>query len=185
MPEEVVQNPGQGGAGEAAEPTAPAAPTTPETPAKPDPLDEISDPVAREEAKKHRAIARRHEKKGDEPETPATPAPQYARQEDVALVVTNQAKALVSEEIREAWDELMKIPLGGANPLDAESIAANMQQRFVLYKGSQTTPNPAVDLSRNAGAQPGTPGKSPAPAKPTFKPMDIDSVADQLYGGKS
>jgi hypothetical protein len=191
MPEAEVQNPGQGGAGEAVEPTETpetqpeATPESAPEGSQPDPLDDIQDPAARAEAKKARAILRRNARKGDEPEAPA-PQPTYAKADDVAKVVTTQAKALVSEEVREAWDELMKIPLAGVDPMDPQSIAANMADRFVLYKTKQTAPNPTRDLRTSAGVHGAAP-KSTEPQKRTTFPklLDADAQAEILYGNKS
>lgn len=82
-------NQGQGGAGGAVEPTAPVV--TPEP--NGDPLDDIKDPVARAEAKKFRAIARRQDGKDD---TPPAPTPEkFASKDDLAILVTEIGRAHV------------------------------------------------------------------------------------------
>lgn len=156
------QNPDLGGAGEAVAPTAPA--TVPSG----DPLDDIKDEAARAEAKKHRAIARRQ---GDK-ETPApTPAP--APSGDVALTNKAVAKTLVSQEVRENWDELMSIPLGGYNANDPESIAENMTQRLAILKARPRKSDPAKDLTASPGIR-GTTGNPPPSPTDKFKRKVVD-----------
>src|SRR3990167_1700776 len=152
MSEEDVQTPGLEGAGEAVEPKEP------ETPEPSDPLDAIKDPVARAEAKKARAIVRRNAR--DEKPEPPAPSQPVASREDLAVIVTNQAKELVSPEIREHWEELSKIPLEGYNPMDARSIADNMADRLVILKTKQAKPNPAKDLATSPGIR-GSTGEAP------------------------
>lgn len=183
MPEEDVQNPASGGAGEATDTTAPQvvpeAPT-PETPKEPsdDPLDEISDPVARAEAKKFRAIARRQEK----PEAPAQ-APSKPVAPVADKTVTFMAKSIVSAEVKEHWDELMSIPLSGYDASDPESIAQNMTDRLAILRSRPAKQNPAKDLSTSTvvNAKSGT--APAAETKTVFpRPLDVDAQAERLYG---
>lgn len=164
------------GAGEATEPTAPVPEATPE-PATADPLDDIKDEAARAEAKKHRAIARR----ADKGAVPQAPAPAPSQKDDVlAKVVTNQAKELVSDEVRDNWDELVKIPLQGFDPMDARSIARNMQQRLVIFKAEQKPETGAEKLTQTPGIR----GASPRPQdvkKPIPRLKDADAMAAELY----
>lgn len=147
----------ESGAGEAAEPTEPAQPEP-----HGDPLDDIQDEKARAEAKRDRAIARRQAKKEPEPTPSPALSQDVAKKDDLAVIVTNQAKQLVSPEVREVWDELIKIPLGGANPMDAHSIAENMADRLVIYKTKQTTKdNPTKDLTSSPGIR-GATGTAPS-----------------------
>lgn len=179
MSEEQDPTQGQEGAGEAVEPTD-VTPSQEPTPSS-DPLDDIKDPVAREEAKKFRAIARRAEKKADPAPTAPLPA-NVATTDQLAVLVTNQAKDLVSAEVRENWDELIKIPLDGYNHLDARSIAQNMSERLAILKERQAKPNPAKDLSTSSGER-GTSGKTPEVKKSVFpRPLDVDAQAELLYG---
>ncbi len=180
MPEDDVQNPALGGAAEATEGTG--TETTPDPSS--DPLDAIQDPAAREEAKKHRAIARRLEKK-PELQTPTAPLPatNVATKEDLGVLVTNQAKELSSAEVQEHWDALMSIPLEGYNALDARSIAQNMAERLAIFKTRQAAPNPAKDLSTSSGER-GTSGKAPETKKGSNipRPLSVDDQAERLYG---
>lgn len=177
------QNPGLGGAGEAVDTTEPQEPQTPQEPSS-DPLDAIQDPVAREEAKKHRAIARRLEKK-PELQTPTAPLPatNVATKEDLGVLVTNQAKELSSAEVREHWDALLSIPLEGYNALDARSIAQNMSERLAIFKTRQAAPDPAKDLATSSGER-GTSGKAPETKKGSNipRPLSVDDQAERLYG---
>lgn len=132
-----------------------------------DPLDAIQDEGVRAEMKRLRAIDARHKDKGGlaavAKEAPATDA---VSKNDLAKFVTNQAKGMVSQEIRDNWDSLMAIPLGGYDQLDAHSIAQNMANRLVLFKQGQTdTPaNPAAALQTTTAT--GT-GQAPATAAKT------------------
>ena len=175
-------NPGQGGGGEPAAPNSDpnAAPNAdpnndpnndpnsdpnaePNSDPNSDPLDAIEDPVAREEAKKHRAIARRVEKNGgggneDDPSEPAPaadPAPaapasgEAATKDDLKTLVLADAKKMVAPEVAEVWDELKAVPLGGFDSMDAESVASNMIKRYNLYRMDNPADpdNPAAPLS--------------------------------------
>lgn len=168
------QNPGEGGAGEAVEPTEPIAPKEPAP--SDDPLDDIKDPTARAEAKKFRAIARRNAKDTEQP-----PVQEFAKKDEIAKLVTDRAKDLVSEEARELWDELSKIPLGGFDPLDARSIANNMEKRLTLHKASNPSKadNPAKDLATTPQGVKGATGATvPTQAKkdpPNFKVTTHDA----------
>lgn len=98
-------------------------------PASNDPLDAIEDLEARAEAKRLRAIDRRKVK--EEPKTVEPSA--YATKDDLKRMATIEAKKLVAPEVKALWDELTAVPLGGFDPLDAESIAKNMQTRYQVY----------------------------------------------------
>lgn len=164
MTEEVVQTPGQESAGEAVEPKV-------ETPSG-DPLDDIKDEAARAEAKKHRAIARREAK-----QEPA-PAPAPVPSGDSGLTTKAVAKTLVSAEVKENWDALMEIPLGGFNANDPESIAQNMTERLAILKARPTKDDPAKDITATPGIR-GTSGPTPqAQGADKFKPKvkDLESA---------
>lgn len=194
MSKEEVQNPASGGAGEAIEPTEPQAPaaepTTPQEPPAPaaepanpsgDPLDDIRDPVARAEAKKYRAIARRK----DEPAPSAPPAPSQPAAPAADKTVTFLAKQAVSDEVREHWDELLSIPLAGYDATDPASIAANMTARLAVFKAQPQKPaNPARDLAADTGTRGRTTGGTPPTEKKSAipRPLDVDAKAKQLYG---
>lgn len=113
-----------------------------------DPLDAIQDPVAREEAKKHRAIARRLEKeKGDDKISAPTPS-NIATKDDLKTLVMADAKKMVSPAVAEVWDELKAIPLSGFDSMNAESVATNMIERYNIYLSRNPSPDNSVnDLS--------------------------------------
>jgi hypothetical protein len=180
MTEEQVLTPGEEGAGEAAAPTVPAAEVTPTPAPNADPLDDIKDEAARAEAKKFRAIARRQDK---QIAVPSEPTPIAPSQDALAKVVTNQAKQLVSDEVRDNWDELSKIPLQGFDPMDAQSIAKNMAQRLAIFKSEQKPESGAEKLSQSPGI------RGASPAAPSVKKLiprlrDVDAIAADLYGSK-
>jgi len=98
----------------------------------------------RAEIKKVRAISRRKSSKPTpEPEKveEEKPKSEFVTKKDLAKVATNDAKALVSDEVLEVWDDLMSIPLGGYDLLDSRSIAANMVERFAIHSAR----NPEAD----------------------------------------
>lgn len=188
MPEDDVQNPGEGGEGESLEPTEPE--TTPEGQPEgedrepsDDPLDDIKDPKARAEAKRDRAIARRKAGKDETPNPPAPSQPSYVTKDDLSVFVTSQAKQLASDEVREHWDELMSIDLGGYDARDPQSIAQNMSDRLVIYKSRQVSKVDTRSLTTSTAR--GSAGKTPhktdsKPIVPRIK--NVDEQAKELYG---
>lgn len=183
---EIEPKPGEAGAGDALDTkenlnpdgTAKAGNDGEDDPS--DPLDDIKDPKARAEAKAHRAIARRKakERNDDEGEDEEDPTPvdtsKYATKEDLKKIATNDAKKLVPEHIKNLWSELAAIPLGGFDPLDAESIAANMSDRFDIYvkKNPDKAPDPSVEFTTTSVVPNGTGGgskKSVARELPGYK----------------
>jgi hypothetical protein len=103
-----------------------------------DPLDLLSDPEEiRAEAKKFRSIAQRKAKPIVEKKIETQQIVQtsdFVRRSDLERGATNKAKQLVGSEIAAEYDELIKIPLGGYDPLDAESIALNLKERYAILK---------------------------------------------------
>lgn len=169
-------------------PKIPAEVTPPETSS--DPLDAIVDEKARNEAKAHRAIARRaakREESADEEDDAEDDQPDssvYATKEDLKKLATNDAKKLVPEHVKDVWDELVAIPLGGFDAMDAESIAQNMQKRFNLYlmENPDKAPDPANDFTVTPHMPVGTSGgqsklkAAPVRPLPGFKePVQPDS----------
>lgn len=165
------QNPGQGGEEENVTPKGDEGEEeTPGTPSS-DPLDAIQDEEARAEAKRHRAIARRVEKKAEEEEEETPSQSKFATKEDLKKLATNDAKKLVSDEVRNLWTELVAVPLGGFDALDSESIAKNMEKRYALY--IMENPDKATDPTADFTASPditanggGTKGKPKVAARP-------------------
>lgn len=111
----------------------------------PDPLDAIEDETLRNHMKGLRAKDRREKRNPKQPQTvvekakPAETATvadpsNYATKDDLKKLATIDAKKMVAPEVKELWDELTKIPLGGFDPMDAESIAGNMMKRYQLYR---------------------------------------------------
>lgn len=135
-------------AGEAIEPEEDGEPeaeeSEPEVVKSTDPLDAIEDEAARNLAKAERAKAQREARRVKEikEEAPVESTP-FATKDDLKKLATNEAKKLVAPEVKAAWDELVAIPLGGFDPMDAESIAKNMQQRFVLHSQTLSSDDPA------------------------------------------
>jgi hypothetical protein len=179
MTEDDVQTPGTEGAGEATDTTEEKQETAD---TQSDPLDDIQDPVARADAKAARAIARRSIKKDDKegknekPEASApAPSQSVASKEELAVVVTNQAFELASPEVKEHWNDLLAIPLGGFNPMDARSIAANMAERLVILKAKPSKDNPTKEITSSPGIR-GTTGTPPSgEVKDRFKAKVADA----------
>lgn len=133
-----------------------------------------------ENVKKDKILERNRKKQ----EKPATPEPQnFVKPEDLAIVVTNQARELVSDEVREHWDDLLKIPLSGYDSKDARSIAQNMSERLAIYKARTTDKsNSGKDLRTSSGVR-GSVGKTPETKAHTIpKFLSADDQAKQLYG---
>lgn len=147
------QNPGQGGEGEDVT-SQEGGESQDESTSSSDPLDAIEDEEARAEAKRHRAIARRVEKKAEEEEEEIPSQSKFATKEDLKKLATNDAKKLVPDEVRNLWTELVAVPLGGFDALDSESIAKNMEKRYALY--IMENPDKATDPTTNFTASPDT-----------------------------
>lgn len=189
MPEDENQNPGMGSAGEAVAPTVPVTPSEPTTPNGNDPLDDIKDEKARSEAKKFRAIARRVDKKEDTPPAVApTHSPtEFVKKDEFQILITNQAKELASPEVREAWNELLSIPLGGFNANDPRSIAENMADRYDLYKkkAANRPVNPMADLATTPGIRGSAPVVSPKQKQTDPPRLAIPTKPSEWYPKKS
>lgn len=129
-----------------------------------DPLDAIEDPeVLRAEAKKLRAIANRVKKpeaKKEEVKPVDETKGDYLTRSDYAKIATRDAKKMVPPEIAEVWDELLPIAIPGYDPLDADSIAKNMAERFAVYQtrttSKQTKPDTTVLTATNTVTGGGT-----------------------------
>lgn len=148
------QNPGLDGAGEDALELELEPEITPEGESKElgsDPLDEISDETVRSEAKKHRAIARRFEKKEE------TPAPKPEAKADTSQFLTkadffksNERKAIreitADAEIKANWNEIVPFytPRRGKETL--EDILEDIKDAVTLYKAR----NPVVEKDDSA-----------------------------------
>lgn len=122
----------------------------------PDPLDAIEDETVRNRMKGLRAKDRRDKRGPKEPVKKVEAAPKdeaevsnpsnYATKDDLKRLATQDAKKMIAPEVKELWDELTKIPLGGFDPMDAESIAKNMMSRYKLY---QTDHPEAEDIAKD------------------------------------
>lgn len=110
----------------------------------PDPYDEIEDEAVRNRLKGLRAKERRDKRALKDPVQKAEPVQKveadaanpsnYATKDDLKRLATQEAKKMIAPEVKELWDELTAIPLGGFDPMDAESIATNMMKRYQLYR---------------------------------------------------
>lgn len=144
-----------------------------ETPAEPtasDPLDLIEDEGERAEAKRLRAMARRNKNKPPAAPEVITPS-NFATKDDLKRMATNEAKKLVAPEVKALWDELVTIPLGGYDAMDAESIVKNMDKRYKLYL--MDNPIDEADPTNVFTASPTIPkaGGSKPKATPEARPL--------------
>lgn len=99
------------------------------------------------EAKKFRAISKRRSKGEKEkqpiqkvsapPALPDTDPSNFVTKDDLKRIATREAKKLVGAEIAAEWDELAKIPLSGFDPLDPESIAQNLRDRYAILQSKK------------------------------------------------
>ena len=119
-----------------------------------DPLDSLGEDELRAEAKKLRAIATRKSnktesvvKKEEPVKVVVPPTDDFIKKSDVAKIAVRDAKELVSDEIKEHWDELIDIPLFGYDNLDAKSIAKNMAERMAIFNARKPKVEAKEDVS--------------------------------------
>jgi len=67
---------------------------------------------------------------------------------------------MVSEEVRDQWDELTSIPLAGYDALDAKSIARNMTDRLAILAARKGTPKSHAGAGLQTMAMRGTAGST-------------------------
>ena len=185
------QTPELGGAGEGAEDLELELETSPEegTPTEPngDPLDDIQDPVARAEAKKNRAIARRTEKTVVAPT--ANNTQDFLKRSDFHKA--NERKAIriatADPEVKAAWSEIVQYYTPRSGKETPEDILEDIQDAITVFKSRNATvekDDSADQLQTTAvvktggGVSVATPPKTPNP--PNFKlptqPKDWYSV---------
>jgi len=179
------QNPDleNGNGGEPVAPSEADAAKAAEAAANSDPLDAITDEQVRADAKRDRAIAQRVAKREVEEKTEPTKEPEaeptsskFVTKDDLNRMATIEAKKQVAPEIKEVWDELTKIQLGGFDPMDADSIVANMQQRYTLYRIDNPVegedPAKVFETTNHvptSGGEKKEPSKKAAPSLPGLK----------------
>ena len=144
-----------------------------------DPLDLLGEDELRAEAKKLRAINNRKPKvepvvKKEEPVKPVES--EFVTKADLARLAVSEAKVLVSEEVKEHWDDLINIPLSGYDNLDAKSIAANMTERLVIFNARNPKVEKKEDVSDLSTTKATGTGSGPSDKKdkpkdpPNYKP---------------
>lgn len=168
-----------------------------------DPLDDIKDPKARDEAKKHRAIARRHDGGGDTPPAPKPAAedkPQTPAQPQGGGFLTvkdfeksNEKKAIriatvdkgvigpdgqviaTAEEIKENWNGIVSGFTSRRGKQTPEDILEDITDAVILWRGR----NPKKPESDDSGrvlshtAGGGSGGGKPAPKSATPAPSGL------------
>ncbi len=158
-----------------------------------DPLDEITDPEElRKKAKAYRSTFKKWRGVAKKPTPPAKPADEpkkpevrveipsdVMRKSDMERVATTDAKDILAQteegkKILEAYDEIIKIPLAGYDPLNKNSIVQNLKERFDIYrkrnpeKGGKpdTTSIRSISPSKGGGEAPDKAPKIKGPVKP-------------------
>ena len=129
-----------------------------------DPLDEISDEAVRAEAKKHRAIARRLEKKPEE-KTPVAVATEPASSEFLTkadFYKANERKAVreatADAEVKANWDGIMPYYTPRRGKETPEDIAEDIKDAITLFNARNATvarDDSADDLSTTSVARTG------------------------------
>lgn len=136
-----------------------------------DPLDEISDPAVRSEAKKHRAIARRLEKKpeAEKPAVVTAPSTEFVTKADFQK--TNERKAIkdaVSDpEVKANWSEIIPFYTPRRGKETPEDISEDIKDAITLWKARNPevqTDTSAADLTTTAVVKTG--GSGPAKTAP-------------------
>lgn len=101
-----------------------------------DPLDEISDPVARAEAKKWRAIARRKDEKPEVKAEVPPPPSEFLTKAD--FFKSNERKAIreitADAEIKANWDAIIPFYTPRRGKETAEDIREDLQDAITLYR---------------------------------------------------
>lgn len=136
-----------------------------------DPLDEITDiDELRSKTKGYRSAFKKYRAKAKDPKPEVKPLDakieiptDVVRKSDWAKVATEQAKELLEPEVLEVYDDLMKIDLGGFDPLNPKSIASNLKERFAIYRNRNPKKDGKEDTSHLSTTivQKGTGGDAP------------------------
>ena len=156
-----------------------------------DPLDEISDPVARDEAKKARAIARRAVKAKAVP-TPEkkldAPAPEYITKAD--FFKTNERKAIreatADPEVKAIWDKIVPLYAPRRGKETPEDILEDIKDAVILYH-AHNPEKESDDSAKDLTASPVVKTGGGEAVKTTPKPQDPPNyvktaVPSEWYG---
>lgn len=137
-----------------------------------DPLDEISDPVVRAQAKKDRAIARRLAKKEDKPEK--TDTSKFLTKED--FYKSNERKAIreitADAEIKAVWNEIIPFYTPRRGKETPEDIVEDIRDAITLYKVRNPAPPEKDDSANDLTASPVMKTGGGVTEKVTPKPKD-------------
>ncbi len=161
-----------------------------------DPLDDIQDSAARDLAKKHRAIARRQEKKEITPEVKPEVKPVATVQGEFLTKAdfykSNERKAVreatADAEVKANWSEIVKFYSPRHGKETAEDIKEDIQDAITLFnsRNAKTTKDESANvLTTNTVVKTGGGpiGKSTAstPTPPNFK---LPAQPSDWYGKK-
>lgn len=109
-----------------------------------DPLDDIKDPVARDEAKKYRAIARR-----DKPEVKKeAPSPEYVTKQDFFKANEKKAvrEAIADPEVKAHWEEIKLLYTSRRGKETPEDIGEDIKDAIILFNAR----NPVTETDESA-----------------------------------
>ena len=139
------------GAGEGAEDLELVPEVTPDVAKEPsgDPLDDIKDPVARDEAKKYRAIARRNAEKPEDKKAEAPkPSQDYMTKADFHKA--NERKAILSAtadaEVKADWNKIVPFYTPRRGKETPEDILEDIKDAIIIFKAR----NPVVEKDDSA-----------------------------------
>ena len=158
-----------------------------------DPLDDITDPAVRAEAKKNRAIARRVARKGKDGEVVTPPvetpdASKFVTKEDFEKA--NERKAIIEAqkdpEVKANWDKISQIYVPRRGRQTTEDIAEDIAEAIIVFNArnpkAPDADNGVGDLTAHPVVAPsggtGTGQKPPAEAaklpgyNPATQPKD-------------
>lgn len=147
------QNPGADGAGEGAEDLELELEGSPEgtepTELGGDPLDDIQDPVARAEAKKWRAIARRKDEPKVEAPVVTAPTPEFLTKADFFKSNEKNAirEATADPEVKANWSDIVPFYTPRRGKETKEDILEDIKDAIILYKARN--PEVVTDDSAN------------------------------------
>lgn len=150
-----------------------------------DPLDDIQDPVARAEAKKWRAIARRKAEEKPEPkvEAAAPASTEYLTKAD--FYKANERRAIVAAqadpEVKANWDKIVGFYRDTRGKATTEDILEDIKDAVIIYNARYGKPEkdtsatelsatPVVKASGGEAPKVQPKPKDPPGYKPTSKP---------------
>lgn len=160
-----------------------------------DPLDDIKDEAARAEAKKHRAIARRGEKREmtpeKKPEQPVAPKEEFLTKSD--FYKSNERKAIreatADAEVKANWNEIVPFYTPRRGKETPEDIMEDIRDAITIFnaRNAKSTKDNGVDaLTATPVAKTGghAPGKQSSTATPPLQNFQLPTQPKDWYSKK-